>query len=395
MASGVLGPTGFEKRTLTEIILNVKQGMQEAFPEGIVFDESSPDTQQVGVVSDQYAEIWDFLLEIWNQLDPDNAQGIMLDRVNEGIRGVPRILNERTRCTCQMTGTPDEEIVTGSLVKSSVVTSPNFSLDASVVFDDAGNATGSFTCTEDGIFVIGAGQMDTIVTLSADWATVSNSQAAVTGVADELDADYRVRGQRSTSIRGQGYIDAVEAGIINLTGVKKVKCYENRESTTDGNGLVAKAICCFVVGGVDQDIFDLLFRKVNFGPKYIGSESGYALDWRGKPQQVKFARPTDVQMIIEVNVTEGAGWTIGKVQDIKDAIIAYFAGEQDICGLTSGYEIAGTVRSADYYPALSKMTGFFIDSIQVKKTGGSFAQSATLAWNEYPVVIDANIDVNH
>jgi uncharacterized phage protein gp47/JayE len=396
MATGQLGPTGFERRPLSEIILNIKNKMQEAFPEEIVFDESSPDMQQIGVVSEQYSDLWDFLLELWNQLDPDNAQGVMLDRINNGIRGVPRILYEPTKVVCQLTGTPGELLVAGSLARSSVVlSSPNFSLMEDVIFDVAGNATGVFIATDNGIYVIGAGEMDTIVTISADWLTITNAQDGVTGVPDESDSDYRIRGQKSTSIRGQGYIDAVESNILNLAGVTQVKVYENKEATTDANGLVAKAICCFVRGGVDQDIFDVLFKKANFGPKQVGTQTGYSNDFRGVPHPQAFERPTEISMVVEVNVTEKTGWTLSKVQAIKDAIIAYYNGTQNICGLTSGYDIADTVRASDYYPGLSVMSGFALDSIQVKRTGGVYAQSEQMDWDEYPVIVDADITVNH
>jgi len=54
------------------------------------------------------------------------------------------------------------------------------------------------------------------------------------------------------------------------------------------------------------------------------------------------------------------------------------------------------VRASNYYAGLSKMTGFHINSIEVKNgIGGTFAQSAPLNWNEYPVIDEANITVTH
>lgn len=395
MAEGVLGPNGFEKRNLTTLLKELKDGLQAAFPDPIIFDESSPDTQQIGIVANEYIKIWDFLLEMWNQLDPQHANGIMLDRVNENIRGIPRKLRNRTKVTCQLAGVAGTLIPANSIVKMDGA-DEIFKLISNVVLDVSGNGTGSFECTVDGPVIILAGDIDTIVTPIAGWATVGNSSDGVVGRDDETDPEYRIRGRETTEIRGQGYDDAIYSGLMNVIGVSKAKVYHNRESTTDSNGLVSKGLSCYVIGGTDQDIIDVIFTKANFGVVFVGAITGYGIDVRGNQHQIKFSRPADVQIYINVDVVEVAGWSLGKVQEIKDSIVAYFNGTQNIQGLESGYEIAETVRASNYYAGLSKMTGFHINSIEVKKgIGGTFAQSAPLNWNEYPVIDEANITVTH
>lgn len=395
MAEGVLDSSGFQKKSLSTIIAEVKAGMQEAFPDELVFDDSSPDLQQIGVVCDQYAHIWDFLLELWNQLDPDNAQGVALDRINNGIRGIPRIQKSRTKVTCQLVGTASLSITAGSMVKASAG-GPNYKLLSTVVLDGSGNGTGVFEAVEDGKFVVVAGDIDTIVTPIAGWTSAANSTDGVTGVDDETDPAYRIRGKNSIAIRGQGYDDAIFSKLMDLTGVEKVKVYHNREATTDANGLVSKGLAVFVKGGIDQDIFDVLLSKVNFGVVYVGSVTGYSNDERGVPHPVKFGRPSNVSIEVSVDVTESTDWTLGKVQAIKDSIVDYFNGIHSVAGLEAGYYIADVVRASDYYAGLSTIGGFYINTIQVRIVGDlTWLPAVVLGWDEYPIIDADDISVSH
>lgn len=401
MAVG-LDSTGMNIRRFEDIMKDTKAKMQDIFGAELILDDSSPDNQQLAVSAYKYAELWETLLMIWSQLDPNSAIGNNLDLVNEGLRGVPRLQPARTRVTCTIVGTPTTVIPAGSIVSSSVnslLSSVTFSTMFEVTIPGGGSVPVVVECSANGTYEVNALDIDTINNPIAGWTSISNAGAGTTGTDLEVDQDYRKRGNRSQALPSQSMIESLIAGLYSLDGVAKVKIYENRDSVADANGVPAHSIAVYVIGGINQEIGEMIFLRYNLGPGLEGDQVVTVYDSLNNSYTINFYRPTNNSIEVEVDVKEVSGWVLGNTELIKEAVIAYFNGELVQQGVESGYEIGDgvTVYGADLYAPVAVINGLRINSIKVREklVGGAYLNSVDMEWNEYPVVVDADITVIH
>lgn len=82
--------TGFQKRTLAEIKLDLEGDFQQVFGDDIDLDAEGVFGQLIGLLAKREANLWDLAEEIYQSRDPSGATGISLDNLSAEI-GVTRI----------------------------------------------------------------------------------------------------------------------------------------------------------------------------------------------------------------------------------------------------------------------------------------------------------------
>lgn len=92
MAYGVI-PSGFELKRLPEILADLEAANIATFGPGVVQTAASPLGQLNGLHADLAATLWELALAVYQANDPDQAEGVNLDRIGK-LRLLSRALGE-------------------------------------------------------------------------------------------------------------------------------------------------------------------------------------------------------------------------------------------------------------------------------------------------------------
>lgn len=82
MAYGVI-PSGFELKRLPEILADLEAANVATFGPGVVQTAASPLGQMNGLHADLAAAVWELALSVYQALDPDQAEGVNLERIGK------------------------------------------------------------------------------------------------------------------------------------------------------------------------------------------------------------------------------------------------------------------------------------------------------------------------
>lgn len=130
--------------------------------------------------------------------------------------------------------------------------------------------------------------------------TVTNQDKFLTGRFVETDAELRTRFKVSVGGQGKATVTAIKAKLSQVTGVTKAFVDENTTLVTSPTGIPAKAIECTVKGGTNLDVATALFDVKPAGIETYGNTSQVIVDDEGTNQTVKFSRPIDVYIHVQI-----------------------------------------------------------------------------------------------
>ena len=204
------------------------------------------------------------------------------------------------------------------------------------------------------------GSITQIVTSYAGWDSVENNVAATVGRDAETDISLRQRWGASVYDRASAMVEAIRAALIQTDGVTFAIVYENDTDETDADGRPPHSIEAVVAGGSPQDIGATIWRTHAGGITTYGSQDVTVNDSQGIPHIMRFNRPTEVPIHLQIKVTanpekelsaaaitliqsaivtQGAGLTVG-----KDVILQSFYGTvyQATSGAVGYIEIKGS-----------------------------------------------------
>jgi uncharacterized phage protein gp47/JayE len=189
-------------------------------------DTSEPEGQFTKITVEHIQQGFEFLQEIYNSMDPDQATGHSLDAIGS-IRGVPR--REASEGTVSLDCTFTGVVVLGTGTLTAVSGDPTNLWEIITPYTSPGAGTFSvnFQSTQTGPIEAPLGTITVIVTPVAGWTAVNNPAAAVPGSAIESDADYRNRQEVELAGPGSATVIGVRAAVSAVTGVLEVYVYEN------------------------------------------------------------------------------------------------------------------------------------------------------------------------
>lgn len=320
----------------------------------------------------------------YNSFSPATAQGVGLSR-NVKINGLSRLIPSYSTVELEVVGTTDT-VITNGVAQDSL--GQKWLLPVTVTIPGGGSVTVTATAELVGAINAGADTVNIIFTPTLGWQTVNNDNAATPGAAVESDAELRLRQAQSTANPSQTVLDGTTGAVANLTGVTKVKSYENDTGITDGNGIPAHSICVVVAGGDNQEIGDAITVHKTPGTRTFGDTDVDTFDAHGMPLVIHFQRadPATIAAVVTISVNEG--WSNDYIDLIEAAVAAV---------LNAG-EIGKTILLTKLY-APAYLTGtpasstFDIASIEIGKDGSPPAgTNIVLDFDEDPVC-DPDVDV--
>jgi uncharacterized phage protein gp47/JayE len=160
---------------------------------------------------------------------------------------------------------------------------------------------------------------------------VINPEAAIPGAAVETDAALRRRQSISTALPSLSILDGTLGAVASLSGVGRVRVYENDTPAPDQNGVPPHSVCFVVEGGDLQAIGGMLARKKGPGCGTYGNVRVDTRDKYGTPSSVFFSRPEVVEVAAHILLHPLAGYlsTTGQTarQNVADYINKLGIGE--------------------------------------------------------------------
>ena len=184
-----------------------------------------------------------------------------------------------------------------------------------------------FVCNKKGATVCPIGALINIDSPLVGWDELYNLKAGATGRDVETDTQMRARHATGVRATGSATVEAIRSRMLqDVDSVTSIKIYENRTSITSSDGIPAHSFESVIVGGLDSSVANQLWLTKPAGIETHGNVSINVIDGSGDQQVVKFSRPVDKYVWMNVNVdslnTEESLPSSASTA-IREAVIAY------------------------------------------------------------------------
>ena len=379
---------------------NVLNGVKEDFTSVFGNDfNTDPETPQ-GRIIEMITRCRVFTLQMAaacsNMLNLNRANGFVLDDIGS-LFYLSRSPATYTTGSVDLSGVPGTVIPAGTRLQNTngdifIITSEPNEIGTS------GSTVAQYRAQETGAILCPAHTLNTILDRVSGLETVDNAynQSSI-GSDLESDAEFRERIKVSQEKNALSVIGAIKAEVANVPGVKSVKVLENDSTSSRvsaGITIPAHGFAVIVEGGVKQDIAEAIFRKKTLGSGYpTAVTSGLTLETATVSDgdddfEVKFVRPEEVTISVEITVKQQDYTGDDLEGDIKQAIIDMANGlNEEVDGWKIGsevsvYEIGAAVSST--------IPEIFIKEVIATGMGDGITQSQkpVITANDITVVIE-------
>lgn len=374
---------------------NVLAGTQEEFRELFGQDfNTDPETVQ-GRIIEMITRSRVFTLQMAaacsNMLNLNRANGFVLDDLGS-LFYLERGVATYTYVTVGMSGVPGTVVPEGTRLQN---TNGDIFLTTEEVTLVGGNATVECRAEHTGPILCLANTLTTILDRVSGLETVNNTSAQSSiGSNLESDASFRERIKNSQQKNALSVIGAIKAAVANVPGVSSVKVLENVSTSTvvsAGITIPAHGFAVVVDGGNKQAIAEAIFNKKTLGAGYPSAvASGLTLETATVSDgdddfEVKFVRPEDVTITVEITVKRQDYTGSDLEADIKKAIVDMANGLNDE---VDGWKIGSEVSIYEIGAAVSSVIPeIFIKEVSASGMGGGITSS------QKPVITASDITV--
>ena len=152
------------------------------------------------------------------------------------------------------------------------------------------------------------------------------------------------------------------SALYTLDSVNNVAIYDNDTDIIDTNGVLPHSFWTIVDGGLETDIARAIWLNRPTGIRSQGGLSIDILDSQGYTRTVKFSRPSNVDIHVEMTLTTNTNFPVDGIDQIKKNLINH------IQALRIGEDV---VFSRLYTPIFS-VAGHQVDSLAISVDGVFF-----------------------
>ena len=242
---------GLEVNTKAELLAIFEDGFKAIYGADTNFDQDTPDGQMINLYVQSVLDTSDFLKQIYNSFDPDNAIGKVLDQ-RVSVNGIQRQGGTFSRTPITITTTQPltlygldqdvEQIYTVSDEQNN-----EWQLLESVVIGASGTNSYLFQAAIAGQVLTTPNTIVRPVTVVLGVDSVNNPTVqSLIGTDEESDYALRIRRQQSVSLASQGFLTSTLAALKNVEGVVSAVVYENNSGATDADGIPSHSIWAIV-----------------------------------------------------------------------------------------------------------------------------------------------------
>lgn len=378
-----LTETGFERTRLIDRLVELQGDARAIFGQDIDLSSDTMDGQHISLFAEAIADLDELAELIWLSFDPDLAFGNSLSRLVK-INGIERSQGAYSTVNLTLTGTPQTLVPKGSIVSNANGTVTVYTT-ADARINELGTATVTAMPDTMGAISANTNNLTTIKTPLFGWASVTNAAAMTVGKVRESDGLLRARRRGSVSKGNRNMTEALWAKLADLTGVIDVAVLENATQNEDSRGLPPHSIHVVIAGGDNLEIAQTIWLSKTGGTVVAGTESYTIIDEVGNDQVMKFSRPVDASIKVNVFITPLSGYSFSTETLIKNAVVNY---------LQENTSVGGSVINSALYSPLNDIGGFAINRIELGKGSEIPAEkSIYLNFNERLVISAADIEV--
>jgi uncharacterized phage protein gp47/JayE len=319
-----ISATGLEIKRLADIKAELETSFKTQFGTAHNIDPRSPSGQLIGILSEREYLLWELIEQLYNALYPDSAEGIPLDNV-VSLTGTIRKAATKSTAVITLFGDIGTVIPAGSIVSVQGNTTARFVLDTQVTIaaGSPNQINGNFSAETEGALTALAGTLTVIDTPISGWTSCTNALDAVFGQNLDTDAELKIRRISELATAGKCTVEAIISGLSAVEDVTAVVLFSNNTSVVDGEGRPPHSLDAVVEGGTNQNIGDKLFDVVGAGIETIGAVSVNVTDSQGFTQVMKFSRPDEILIWLEVDLTTDVTFPVDGLTQVENAILSY------------------------------------------------------------------------
>lgn len=387
--------TGLAAPDTADIVAAIQDDWKNALGQDLNTDAASPQgqliTSQAALVATKNNEI----LYLANQFNPFTSEGIWQDAL-AAIYFLQRKVATPTVVTCLCKGLNGTAIPSGALVESTE--GVRFYASGALTIPSNGEIEGTFICESDENLAVAANTVTKIITVVAGWDTVNNNEDGVTGTTLESQGAFEKRRYESVAINSHGSVASLYSALSSIESVIDCVVLENAldaEITTWGVDIDAHSIACCIYGGTDADIAQTLYNKKAMGTGTSGTSeiSHIATDYFDAAYTYNIVRPSETPIYIKITIRETADMSSTYEDDIKNALISDFIGENTDSNNTR-VRMASTLYASRFSIAVIQTAGISdLISITIKKDGNSYVNYVDIMADEEPTLSADDITI--
>jgi uncharacterized phage protein gp47/JayE len=352
--------TGYNLKTIDDILASIRTRQQALFGAAFAAQlDTSVVGQLNGVFANEMADLWLLGQSVWRSRYPSTATGVSLDLVAQET-GATRLPATSSTVTLTFSGSNGTIVPVGTVVAVDGSGAQFQTTEAGTI--SGGTVDLEAEALETGAVLAPAGTLTVMVSAIAGVTSVTNALDAELGTDIETDAAFRLRRSQLLRQSGSGTVAAIRADVRAVEDVDEVYVYNNPTSSTSVDGLPPHSFEVVVRGGADADIRQAIFDSQPAGIESYGTTSGTVTDEQGDSQTVKFTRPTDVDMWVDVEVViDSANFPTDGDDQIKQAIVDYWESSDQRIG--KDVVVNAFYGSIYAIPGVSQVTVLEIDDI--------------------------------
>lgn len=365
---------GFHYPDYPTVLLSLKEQYRLIYGQDIDLEADTLDGQNLATLAQCYHDMAQTISMTYNGFSPATATGDALSR-QVRINGIARRTGTNSTVDLTIIGRNGTNIVSGVVED---INGNKWNLPAAVLIPPSGQVIVTATAQTSGAISAIANTVTKISTPTLGWQSVNNVGAASIGKDTETDAELRIRQAQSVATASGSMVASVYGGVVAVSGVTRLKIYENDTALTDANGITRNSIAVVVEGGDATEIGTAIRKTKSGGCGTFGTTTIPITDEYGTIN-IKFSRPNEKAVKLKVTITPLAKYsndvTLALQNTLKDYVNGHDIGET----LYFGQLMAMAYQTQSQY-----FETFNVTKIEVAVGTGAYVQNVdvTCAYND-------------
>lgn len=365
-------------------------------------DPSTPDGLKIAHDSEIFGALDEVLQQAYNSKDPNKASGYDLDII-AALTGTTRSEGSASTITgVILSGVPGTIVPAGTRFKSSV-TGSVWTLDQTWTLDASGQASVDISAAVIGPVEANSNTVNQIVDTVGGLTGVNNPTRATPGTGVESDNAFRVKRATAVGRPGNNQIDSMLGELFAVSGVRRVRVYENENATPDSNNQPGHSIAPIVDGGIDADVAFAIYIKKNPGVMLYQAGTPVSVDvvspaYPSNVKTIKFSRPVYVDMIINITLKDDGSLPSRSTLEplIQQAFIEFAAGDlvpADVGFKVDGFDIGEVVPYSTLFTPVNQVIGQYGNAYVQNMTVNGGTSNVAIGYNQLSRWTTSNITV--
>jgi len=318
MSFGVT-PTGFNLKRLEDIINDLQDALKAEYGDNIDLTANSVISQITNIQGQRLSTLWELANAIYYSQYPATSENLSLDNV-VSLTNIARLSATKSIVTATISGTPATLVEAGFVASVDGNPTARFITLEDATIEGGGTVDVEMEAEETGRVVANSGSLTVIETPVAGVDSITNALDAELGSDVESDADLKIRQKELLQRQGTASLEGIRNKILNIDNVEQSFVLENDDE---------HYIECIVKNGDQTEIANAIFQSKAAGIETRGNITEQITDSQNIIHDIKFSRPSDIDIYLIVNITpntdpqEGELYPVDGDTQVENTILAF------------------------------------------------------------------------